>query len=1368
MDAVRNLIYTKLSIIPKEFIPLITWGLVFAALLFVIIFFAICVAYINMRPTVVSKRTSQPDNHKISKDKEIVVRYEELPLIPGRVGEFLASVGLINVGPITKIFLKVLEVFRHSTHDLRWRYKFPCFMLLGAPKSGKTTLANSLGFDLLGSSDVSSMWKIFKRGALFEFPAESPENISKLWDFIADLFVFIRPRRPLDGIIITISAEELMSDSTNVVKIAHETFDRVFKFQKDINFRLPIYIIVTKSDLIRGFGDFAHLLNAELKQQIFGWSSPYTLSTAFSESWISEIFKTLDAGINKAILSFAARKSPSQHLSEAIAFQYHFNAIKDSIFQYLQTMFKTHSPEDGLIFRGIYFVGEQKHIENPSQDILEPSVLSPKCLSDIHLGFDMGYDHSLYFVQDLFSEKIFREGNVAHPLHADPVDMRREEFKKQTIVIGCTSVIVLGWLWGNYNIKHEINQYHKSIYDVLVSMRKISNIEQNIDDIGDKHQIDRYTEELIKNIPPVKWNSFFSIFVPQSWFSDLRARIQETINLTFDSVVARAVYIDLNLNTNKVLETSRHNAQNRPPKIDLFNITSFASFRQLKEFAIQIERMKQLGEKYNNMRNYENGREVVELMKQIFGTHINMDDVLKNHVPNKQIAMPEFEIDIFQDKADQTLTTIFKAILQDILDETIIKLLTNVVGDINAMITASQNPFNTYTANNLAKLYNKCTLISDLVKNKNFAWIKKEHFIPCAEYATIMGSLRKSGVVSHECITELLSQAEGEFTRFKIELRGVKSVLTNELVSEKMTISDEFMAFQKELKALLEKEFICAVGTDKLVTHIPSDKMLFLDPKILANISTLIDKYSEFFTELPPEFRAQYYEIYKRVAAKCFYPVVQSMIGKSEVMYDKPIGGSQQLLEDAQKKQSENVRKIAVVVPKIIKIFDEMQTWYNFQDCGFTSMIINHYMESLNSIDAIFSAEKLYSYHNAIFDGWDGDSAPKFMDMRDPNTLRQYLARQFEHVKFLAKDLAEPLIDVLGNSIVYTKLRDKTLVDKWKAIIASVDDYDKKTPGNSIAALEDFLSNKLAGISINNFDTEGDIKSISETGGDYFMQARSSVAKTLLSRADEVKYNKAARSYMQIQQFFNQYLSNQFPFGKSDKDVSVRDIENFVNVYDKNAPGVLEILEKHKDAKSINNDAIIFMQTLQKTVSFLRAWVTHAKGTDINTASVLFNIQQRVQGQTEAYTSGVVERTVSINNTVVANSENGAFFNNDKVSVAFKWVDSGEQKPNPQAASGELQVSGVHATFAFGGKWAMFRMIENHKTNKDLDNPDGVLVKFDIPIIDSSQGNKVFQSSMIMKVTPMQKIDDKVTPMEWPIFPAIAPDLHAAHTRSQL
>ncbi|MDR1334976.1 MAG: hypothetical protein LBJ19_01720 [Holosporaceae bacterium] len=1204
------------------------------------------------------------------------------------------------------------------------------------------------------------MWKLFKKGIFFELPqASTPENADDFLAFIAELFVFIRPRRPLDGIILTLPTDMLLSDIISVEKHAHEMAEKIFAFQRDVNLRLPIYLIVTKTDIIPGFAEFAHLLNEQSKQQIFGWSNPHTISSAFSSNWINEMIETLTTGIRNGTISLSAERSCSDDLTRAILFEAQFRNIIESLTIYLETMFRSHNPEDGFLLRGVYFIGRQKEVLI-SDDILQISALNLQKMESTRTIAAVTYNDSLYFVEDLFGEKIFREHNIAHPLKLNSIDMNHVEFRNKAIFAAVSFGLSFGWFFGNYNVKNNVHEYYYQLHSIKTSLKKIKTLEANAKSPEDRDIINKHIAALLQSMPVISRWKLTSIFVPQSWFSSLYAELKETIGTVFDGIVMRAMYIDLLLDTKSIFNYSS-NPLSFSAKKDLFDICTFESFRKLKDFAEKVSSLKKMSTEYNSVRHLEDRKKVIDLTIAIFKDKFEITSEMKNSIPNRRVMPPPFDVAMFQPRIEQQLKKLFNDFLKETCNELIERILRNIAADLDLIIKIAADPAAELYTQDLAKIYKKTVLMVDILKNKNFVWITREHFVPSKEYVDLINQLRNSEMISRTGIRDVLQSAEREFFKFKENLLAHKSQLTDQLLSEAANVpSDGFISMQKELKIILDQPFICTVPQKDFSTMVLDDKMLIWDLKNLKALADLIDKYYEFMAKIPPEIREQHCDMYKVIIRKCFHHTAESMLGRAQVFEDIPLGQIRNLLETAYSRQCANIKNVVALLGKIAKFTHEMHEEDSTRDFGFISLLVSHYTSLLEKIDALFNMETPYSSGESLFDSWNGDDNPRFLNLDNQEELKKYLLAQLQRIKFLAKDLASPVVDALSMPYIVDQVKNKNLLEKWREIIMGVDNYEAKQPGNSLASLEAFLSETLSKVSLDSFDEHGSLKGFVASGSNFFESKRSDVAKSLMSRAEIVKYEKAASCYNKIYEFFNTTLSNKFPFGNNPEEVTPPEIESFVNLCEKNSLDVLKVLEKNKDSKKVSAKAISFMKSLEQVIPFLRVWIAHSKTTDPKSAAMSFTVFTRPHPNDESSTSAVLERLIIINDNAIENNGNAVFYNGDNVTASFKWVDKAKEQPSSRgSASKHLFVNDSIAKFTYGGHWGIFRLIENHKTEKDVELKNGITLQFEIPLVRGKdlQNN---QCRMLLKLIPLGKVKDKMENITWPIFPAACPHLH--------
>ena len=95
------------------------------------------------------------------------------------------------------------------------------------------------------------------------------------WKSFLELLKKSRPRRPINGVLVTVSVDDLLQQSA-AEREAHAQAlrARVQELYEALGVRIPVYVLVTKSDLLAGFSEFFSTLGREERAQAWGFSLP--------------------------------------------------------------------------------------------------------------------------------------------------------------------------------------------------------------------------------------------------------------------------------------------------------------------------------------------------------------------------------------------------------------------------------------------------------------------------------------------------------------------------------------------------------------------------------------------------------------------------------------------------------------------------------------------------------------------------------------------------------------------------------------------------------------------------------------------------------------------------------------------------------------------------------------------------------------------------------------------------------------------------------------------------------------------------------------------------------------------------------------
>jgi type VI secretion system protein ImpL len=257
---------------------------------------------------------------------------------------------------------------RRAASDLPW------YLFIGAPGSGKTTalLHAGLRFPLGDPPGEATLhrsggtrdcdWWFTDEAVLLDTPGryttDEVEDDRAGWAGLLDLLKLHRPRVPLNGVIATLSAYDLLHwTGDEIARHAGQVRARLQELQEKFAIRLPVYVVVTKADLLAGFSEFFSTFDAEQRAQVWGMTFDRSEAQAGPGHVVrrfEEEFEHLERRLYGALVPQLQEERDLQRRGAIYRFPQQFRGARPLIATFLDAAFGSTWNGARPLLRGVY------------------------------------------------------------------------------------------------------------------------------------------------------------------------------------------------------------------------------------------------------------------------------------------------------------------------------------------------------------------------------------------------------------------------------------------------------------------------------------------------------------------------------------------------------------------------------------------------------------------------------------------------------------------------------------------------------------------------------------------------------------------------------------------------------------------------------------------------------------------------------------------------------------------------------------------------------------------------------------------------------------------------------------------------------
>jgi type VI protein secretion system component VasK len=372
----------------------------------------------------------------------------------------------------------------------------PWYLLIGAPRSGKTSLLqhSGLGFTNVGGSGRTGGIDVQPTTSFEWWRTEQSLFVDTAGKYLVDagarrewlhLLGLIRSHRrtlPLQGIVLCVPVGDVLrKGSAGLSEDCQSIRDRLDEITNALGVTVPLYVVFTKCDTIGGFKDFFASITRQEKEQVLGSTMAWPLTTDLMSLFQNEHQRLVEAlGVRRMLALAQVRGDEPQ--KKLFQFPLQFKALQSLLQDFVSSLFRIGLRETAIL-RGFYFTSCFHHQQldaGPSAVAAAPATANAGVDKSVFIqgagsaampgiGGPSADARLGFFINDLLAKVVIADQTLAHPTRRASQQQRHLRFlclvaAPIIAAIGCTTVGM--GIWRAISVTDELRMPSQLVIEV--------------------------------------------------------------------------------------------------------------------------------------------------------------------------------------------------------------------------------------------------------------------------------------------------------------------------------------------------------------------------------------------------------------------------------------------------------------------------------------------------------------------------------------------------------------------------------------------------------------------------------------------------------------------------------------------------------------------------------------------------------------------------------------------------------------------------------------------------------------------------------------------------------------------------------------
>ncbi|HLK40612.1 MAG TPA: type VI secretion system membrane subunit TssM, partial [Polyangiaceae bacterium] len=322
-------------------------------------------------------------------------------------------------------------------------YALPWYVIVGPSAAGKTTALTKSGLTFAtehpggakvrGTSGTRNCdWWFSHEAILLDTAGRFSTEDDDRDEWLAFLKTLhrLRPDRPLEGLLVAVNVDEVLAKSDGErAALAAKLRARLDEVLHHLEIELPIYLLLTKTDLISGFVEFFADLSKTQRGQI--WGASFEIGDPRLEDVARAVeaeFDVLVRGLHARLIDRLPHERDPSRRSRLMQFPVEFRGLRRPLSLFVEALCRGDDRRQVPILRGFYFTSGTQ-VGRPIDSVLAGMMRGFGIRSRTFAQAGPAPESQSYFLTDLFRSVILPDRNVAVRSAASDTKRSRRELR---------------------------------------------------------------------------------------------------------------------------------------------------------------------------------------------------------------------------------------------------------------------------------------------------------------------------------------------------------------------------------------------------------------------------------------------------------------------------------------------------------------------------------------------------------------------------------------------------------------------------------------------------------------------------------------------------------------------------------------------------------------------------------------------------------------------------------------------------------------------------------------------------------------------------------------------------------------------------